>query len=77
MIGGTSGESEERIRQVFEAASTAAPSLLFIDALDVIAAKRDVRHDMIAVIVMSQSNICVVYTTWDGSTHHCSALRLH
>eukprot|EP00981_Chlorochromonas_danica_P013765 scaffold6852_cov215-Ochromonas_danica.AAC.2 len=41
LIGGTSGESEQRIRDVFEAASRAAPSLLFIDALDVIAAKRD------------------------------------
>lgn len=41
LIGGASGESEERIRQVFEAARMNAPSILFIDALDVIAAKRD------------------------------------
>lgn len=41
LIGGTSGESEQRIRDVFDAAAAAAPSLLFIDALDVIAAKRD------------------------------------
>ena len=43
LVGGTSGESEERIRQVFEAAAAAAPSVLFIDALDVIAGKKDVR----------------------------------
>lgn len=41
LVGGTSGESEERIRQIFEAAANAAPSVLFIDALDVIAAKKD------------------------------------
>lgn len=41
LVGGTSGESEERIRQIFEAAAMAAPSVLFIDALDVIAAKKD------------------------------------
>eukprot|EP01031_Cornospumella_fuschlensis_P037077 gene37077-45004_t len=41
LIGGTAGESEERIRQVFDAALVAAPSILFIDALDVIAAKKD------------------------------------
>jgi SpoVK/Ycf46/Vps4 family AAA+-type ATPase len=41
LIGGTSGESEERIREIFLAASAAAPSVLFIDALDVIAGKKD------------------------------------
>ena len=47
LIGGTSGESEERIRDIFEAAIAAAPSVLFIDALDVIAAKKDVRQSCI------------------------------
>ena len=47
LIGGTSGESEERIRDIFEAAIAAAPSVLFIDALDVIAAKKDVRQPCI------------------------------
>ena len=44
LVGGTSGESEERIRQIFEAAAAQAPSVLFIDALDVIAAKKEVRR---------------------------------
>jgi transitional endoplasmic reticulum ATPase len=38
-VGGTSGESEERIRQIFEAAAAQAPSVLFIDSLDVLAGK--------------------------------------
>ena len=41
LIGGTSGESEERIRDIFLAAAVMAPSVLFIDALDVIAGKKD------------------------------------
>ena len=41
LIGGTSGESEERIRQLFETALAAAPSIVFIDALDVISGKKD------------------------------------
>jgi SpoVK/Ycf46/Vps4 family AAA+-type ATPase len=41
-VGGTSGESEERIRQIFESAAASAPSVLFIDGIDVIAGKKDV-----------------------------------
>lgn len=41
LVGGTSGESEERIRGVFQAALDKAPSILFIDAIDVIAGKKD------------------------------------
>jgi len=44
LIGGTSGESEQRIREIFAAAVASSPSILFLDALDVIAAKRDVSH---------------------------------
>lgn len=42
LVGGTSGESEERIRQIFESAAASGPSVLFIDAIDVIAGKKDV-----------------------------------
>ena len=41
LIGGTSGESERRIRSFFQMAIDAAPSIVFIDAFDVIAGKRD------------------------------------
>ena len=41
MIGGTSGESESRVREIFELASSSAPSILFIDGIDVIAGKKD------------------------------------
>ena len=41
LIGGTSGESEGRIRDIFQLARENRPSVLFIDGLDVIAGKRD------------------------------------
>jgi len=41
LIGGTSGESEERIRELFTEAMAAAPSVVFLDSLDVIAGKRE------------------------------------
>ena len=41
LIGGTSGESETRIRELFDNAMRSAPSVLFIDAIDVIAGKRE------------------------------------
>jgi ribosome biogenesis ATPase len=41
LIGGTSGESETRIRELFDNAIRHAPSIIFIDAIDVIAGKRE------------------------------------
>jgi ribosome biogenesis ATPase len=43
LIGGTSGESEQRIRELFDSATFRAPSILFIDGFDVIAGKREVK----------------------------------
>ena len=40
LVSGMSGESEGRIRDLFQAASDAAPSILFIDELDAICPKR-------------------------------------
>jgi ribosome biogenesis ATPase len=41
MIGGTSGESEKNIRDVFDEAIRLAPCLLFFDDIDTIAGKRE------------------------------------
>ena len=40
IMGSAYGESEQRLRQVFEAATKAAPSIVFIDEIDSIAPKR-------------------------------------
>src|SRR3546814_11036772 len=39
-MGSAYGESEKRLRDIFEAAAKAAPSILFIDEIDSIAPKR-------------------------------------
>ena len=40
LVSGMSGESEGRIRELFQAASDSAPSIVFLDELDAIAPKR-------------------------------------
>ncbi|KAL3944582.1 MAG: hypothetical protein SGBAC_001348 [Bacillariaceae sp.] len=40
LVSGMSGESEARIRDLFQAASDSAPSIVFLDELDAIAPKR-------------------------------------
>lgn len=42
LIGGTTGESEEKVREIFQSALDSSPSVLFIDSLDVIAGKKEV-----------------------------------
>lgn len=41
LVGGTSGESEKNIRDVFDEAIRIAPCLIFLDELDTIAGKKD------------------------------------
>ena len=41
IVSGMSGESEAKIRQLFQAAMSAAPSLIFMDEVDAITPKRD------------------------------------
>ena len=45
IVAGASGESEAKIRQLFAAASAAAPSIVFIDEVDAIVPKREARGD--------------------------------
>lgn len=40
LVTGVSGESEGRVRQLFQAASEQAPALIFLDELDAVAGKR-------------------------------------
>lgn len=41
LVGGTSGESEKNIRDVFDEAMRLAPCMIFLDELDTIAGKKD------------------------------------
>ncbi len=48
------GESEKRIRKIFEEASEKAPSIIFIDELDAIAPKREETHGEVERRVVAQ-----------------------
>ena len=41
VVSGVSGQSEEKIRQVFTGVKDKAPAIIFIDELDCIAGKRE------------------------------------
>ncbi|KAK4101502.1 AAA-domain-containing protein [Parathielavia hyrcaniae] len=62
IIGGTSGESEKNIRDVFDEAIRLAPCLLFFDEIDSIAGKRDsaskgMEHRIVAEIMHGMDRI--------------------
>ncbi|XP_063364995.1 uncharacterized protein LOC134653545 [Cydia amplana] len=62
LVGGMSGESEERIRELFERAISCAPSLLFIDEIDAICgnrihAQKDMEKRMVAQLLASLDNL--------------------
>ena len=46
IVSGVSGDSEKKLRELFEHAAEAAPCVLFIDEIDCITAKRR-GHDIL------------------------------
>lgn len=44
LVGGMSGESEERIRSLFDQAVVTSPCVLFIDEVDAITPNRETAH---------------------------------
>lgn len=70
IVAGISGESEERIRMIFEAAKAHAPSIIVFDDLDVVCPRsstRDLERRIVAQIQNCMDslsgNVCVVATT--------------
>ncbi|CAH0400166.1 unnamed protein product [Chilo suppressalis] len=62
LVGGVSGESEERIRELFERAVSLAPSVLFIDEIDAVCgnrvhAQKDMEKRMVAQLLASLDNL--------------------
>lgn len=62
LVAGVSGESEERIREIFEQAATFAPCVLFIDEIDSISsnrqtAQKDMERRIVAQLLSSLDNL--------------------
>lgn len=62
LVGGMSGESEERIRELFERAVTVAPCVLFIDEIDAVCgnrihAQKDMEKRMVAQLLASLDSL--------------------
>lgn len=62
LVSGVSGESEERIRELFEQAALCAPCVLFIDEIDSISANRknaskDMERRIVAQLITSLDNL--------------------
>lgn len=59
LVAGMSGESEGRIRDLFEGARAAAPCLLFIDEIDAIAPKRETAQREMERRIVAQLLACM------------------
>jgi ribosome biogenesis ATPase len=69
IVSGMSGESEKKIRQVFDEAKQLAPCILFIDEIDAITpkretAQREMERRIVAQLLTCMDGIC-------NLTHRC------
>lgn len=70
MVSGMSGESEEKVRSLFEEAKAAAPSIIFIDEIDAITSKREstsrgMEKRIVAQLLTSMDSLA--FNNWSGS----------
>ncbi|NXK26548.1 NVL protein, partial [Arenaria interpres] len=59
MVSGVSGESEQKLRELFELAVTSAPCVLFIDEIDAITPKREVASKDMERRIVAQFLTCM------------------
>ena len=59
IVSGMSGESEQKIRQLFKEVTEAAPAILFIDEIDSIAGKRDAAFKDMEKRIVAQFLTCI------------------
>lgn len=59
LVAGMSGESEKKIREVFDEAKTLAPCLVFIDEIDVIMGKRESAQREMEKRIVAQMLTCM------------------
>ncbi|CAG9333548.1 unnamed protein product [Blepharisma stoltei] len=59
IVSGMSGESEQKLRELFKKASESAPSIIFIDEIDAIAPNRSNTHREMEKRIVSQLLTCM------------------
>jgi ribosome biogenesis ATPase len=59
LVAGLSGESEQRVRALFEEAKYLAPSLIFIDEIDAITSRRDTSNREMLHRILAQLLTCL------------------
>ncbi len=59
IVSGMSGESEQKIRELFKEVTAAAPSILFIDEIDSIAGKREAAFKDMEKRIVAQFLTCI------------------
>ncbi len=59
IVSGMSGESEQKIRELFKEVTAAAPAILFIDEIDSIAGKRDAAFKDMERRIVAQFLTCI------------------
>ncbi|KNE55630.1 hypothetical protein AMAG_01517 [Allomyces macrogynus ATCC 38327] len=69
VVSGMSGESEQKIRDIFQEAKEAAPCLLFIDEIDAITSKRESAQRAMEGRIVSQLLTCMDDVSFDKTGH--------
>lgn len=67
IVSGMSGESEQKVRELFSCAAAAAPSIIFIDEVDAITPKREtssrgMEKRIVAQLLTSMDSLCLENT---------------
>ncbi|KAF0021344.1 hypothetical protein F2P81_026403 [Scophthalmus maximus] len=70
LVSGVSGESEQKLRELFDSAVSSSPCILFIDEIDAITPKREVASKDMERRIVAQLLTCM-----DG-TKHCRHVSL-
>ena len=65
IVSGTSGESEQTLRNLFEQAVEMAPCILFLDEIDAITPKRETAQREMERRIVAQLLTCLDDLTWD------------
>ncbi|RIA99505.1 P-loop containing nucleoside triphosphate hydrolase protein [Glomus cerebriforme] len=65
VVSGMSGESEKKIREMFEEAKEKAPCLIFIDEIDAITPKRETAQREMERRIVAQLLTCMDDLSWD------------